>query len=125
MATGNTKRVLALLMPLLGAAALVSPAFGVPPGAVLSVLHSFHVSPNGENPSAALVQGRDGYFYGTCARGGTNGGYGTVFRISTNGVLTSLHSFSGHDGLYPEAGLVEGGKCWWVAAPILRMRLWV
>jgi hypothetical protein len=76
------KRVLALLKPLLCAGAFAFPAVGVQPGAVLTVLHSFHVSPNGENPSAALVQGGDGYFYGTCSGGGTNGGLGTVFRIS-------------------------------------------
>ena len=34
---------------------------------------------------------------------------GTVFRISTNGALTSLYSFTGgHDGGIPYAGLVQG-----------------
>jgi uncharacterized repeat protein (TIGR03803 family) len=59
------------------------------------------------------VQGRDGYFYGTTEYGGTNGisagGYGTIFKISTNGALTSLYSFTGgNDGGYPYAGLVQG-----------------
>jgi uncharacterized repeat protein (TIGR03803 family) len=41
-------------------------------------------------------------------RGGTNG-YGTVFKISTNGALTTLYSFTGgNDGAYPDAGLVQG-----------------
>src|SRR5579863_9852659 len=75
---------LALLMPLFWAAALVLPSFGARAGAVLTTLHSFQVFPNGENPTAGLVQGSDGYFYGTFYSGGTNG-YGTVFRISTNG----------------------------------------
>ena len=35
--------------------------------------------------------------------------YGTVFKISTNGALTSLYSFTGgNDGANPEAGLVQG-----------------
>jgi uncharacterized repeat protein (TIGR03803 family) len=59
-------------------------------------------------PSAALVQGRDGYFYGTTYSGGTNNA-GTVFKISTNGALTSLYSFTGgKDGGNPFAGLVQG-----------------
>jgi uncharacterized repeat protein (TIGR03803 family) len=71
-------------------------------------LHSF-AGDDGAYPSAGMVQGSDGYFYGTTQGGGTNGGgYGTVFKISTNGVLTSLHSFTGDDGLYPYAGLVKG-----------------
>jgi len=37
-----------------------------------------------------LVRGSDGYFYGTTANGGTNGSYGTVFKISIDGVLTSI-----------------------------------
>ena len=55
-----------------------------------------------------LVQGSDGYFYGATEQGGTNN-YGTVFRISTNGALTTLYSFTGgNDGDSPQAGLVQG-----------------
>ena len=50
------------------------------------------------DPNAGLVQGSDGYFYGTTYAGGTND-FGTVFKISTNGALTSLYSFTGgNDG---------------------------
>jgi uncharacterized repeat protein (TIGR03803 family) len=63
---------------------------------------------DGPYPEAALVQGSDGSFYGTTAGGGTNNA-GTVFRISTNGVLTTLHSFTGgNDGGNPNTGLVQG-----------------
>ena len=34
-----------------------------------------------------IIQAADGGFYGT-AQGGTNGGYGTVFHVDTNGVLS-------------------------------------
>ena len=50
----------------------------------------------------------DGTFYGTTGGGGTKGNGGTVFRISTNGALTSLYSFTGgNDGQSP-SGLVQG-----------------
>jgi uncharacterized repeat protein (TIGR03803 family) len=50
----------------------------------------------------------NGNLYGTTAGGGTNGGYGTVFQISSTGALTSLYSFTGgNDGANPQAGLVQ------------------
>jgi uncharacterized repeat protein (TIGR03803 family) len=71
---------------------------------------------DGANPYAGLMQGSDGYLYGTTCAGGTNpgpywDGYGTVFKISTNGAYTSLYSFTGgNDGAYPEGGLVQGSN---------------
>ena len=62
---------------------------------------------NGYNPSAGLVQGSDGNFYGTTAGGGTGGG-GTVFKMTAAGVLTPLVSFHGPDGNSPQAPLVQG-----------------
>ena len=50
---------------------------------------------------AALVQATDGNFYGTTDSGG-GGDAGTVFKITTNGVLTSLYSFEVYDGAYPQ-----------------------
>lgn len=63
---------------------------------------------NGANPSAALVQGPDGNFYGTTYNGGTNGDYGTVFQVTTNGVLTSLVSFNNINGANPQGALALG-----------------
>ena len=40
-----------------------------------------------------LVLGADGNFYGTSEGGGSTGGYGTIFRITPGGVLTTLYSF--------------------------------
>ena len=82
--------------------------FRISTNGALTSLYSFAEGNDGGYPSAGLVQGSDGDFYGTTSGGGTNGGYGTVFKISTNGVLTSLYSFTGgNDGRTPQAGLVQ------------------
>ena len=87
--------------------------FRVTPGGALTTLVSFSGT-DGAGPQAALTLGNDGSFYGTTGEGGItnlNGGwgYGTVFKISTNGTLTSLYSFTGgNDGATPVAGLVQG-----------------
>ena len=67
----------------------------------------------GPYPSAGLVQGSDGNFYGTTYGGRANElppfGCGTVFKISPSGSLTTLWSFDGGtDGANPMAGLVQG-----------------
>jgi uncharacterized repeat protein (TIGR03803 family) len=70
--------------------------------------YSFTGTNDGAKPYAGLVQGSDGNLYGTTSGGGTNG-YGTVFQIGTNMVLTTLYSFAGaSDGGNPHAGLVQG-----------------
>ncbi|HEY1662801.1 MAG TPA: choice-of-anchor tandem repeat GloVer-containing protein [Verrucomicrobiae bacterium] len=67
-----------------------------------------YVFPSGANPVGALTQGWDGNFYGTTSAGGANG-YGTVYRISTDGTFTNLYSFNGGtDGVGPNAALVQG-----------------
>jgi uncharacterized repeat protein (TIGR03803 family) len=47
---------------------------------------------DGSNPYSPLVEGTDGYFYGTTCCGGAYG-VGTVFRISRAGDLTTIYSF--------------------------------
>src|SRR5262249_23737928 len=63
---------------------------------------------NGAYPSNGVFQASDGAFYGTTTAGGTNGGWGTVFRVAADGTLTSLHSFNYQDGAAPVGGLVQG-----------------
>ena len=83
--------------------------FRLSPGGVSANLHAFQggSNPNGGYPQANLIQGTDGWLYGTTTGGGSSGA-GTVFRISTNGVYTTLHSFTGgSDGASPQAGLLQ------------------
>jgi uncharacterized repeat protein (TIGR03803 family) len=62
---------------------------------------------DGESPYGGLVQATDGNFYGTTSSGGANVYYGTVFKITPSGTLTTLHSFDSSDGANPYAGLVQ------------------
>ncbi len=68
--------------------------------------------PGAPGYGAGLVQGADGNFYGTTGFGGSCN-YGTVFKVTPTGNLTTLHSFGtladceyGADGAYPNPGLI-------------------
>jgi uncharacterized repeat protein (TIGR03803 family) len=79
---------------------------------LLSLLASFDGT-NQAQPRAGLALGSDGRFYGTTSAGSDqslNQGYGggTVFQITTNGVLTRLIPFTGNNGAYPYASLTPG-----------------
>jgi uncharacterized repeat protein (TIGR03803 family) len=59
----------------------------------VSVLAAFDLNTKGAFPRAGLMRAKDGAFYGTTASGGASSA-GTVFRVTTNGVLTALASFN-------------------------------
>src|SRR6202050_1835401 len=90
--------------------------FKITPSGTLTTLYSFCPQSgctDGEYPYAGLVQATNGDFYGTTDSGGGDG-YGTVFKITPSGTLTTLHSFCPQgvypdctDGEYPEAPLVQ------------------
>jgi uncharacterized repeat protein (TIGR03803 family) len=88
-----------------------STVFRITSAGTLTTLHSFN-NGDGAAPEATLVQANDGNFYGTTFQGGTStncpGGCGTAFQITSAGTLTVLYSFSGSDGYYIHAGLVQG-----------------
>jgi uncharacterized repeat protein (TIGR03803 family) len=84
------------------------------PAQTFTTLYSFNIADIGAFPTGALLQGTDGNYYGTTTQGGTNAcfGYtcGTVFKITPEGTLTTLHSFNGTDGWWPAAALVQGSN---------------
>jgi uncharacterized repeat protein (TIGR03803 family) len=90
-----------------GGADMDGEVFKITPSGALSILHSFHAT-DGLFPYAGLVLGNDGDFYGTTGYGGANSRYGTVYKITSAGELTTLHSFDGTDGSYIFAGLTQG-----------------
>jgi uncharacterized repeat protein (TIGR03803 family) len=86
-------------------------AFRVSSSGTLTTLHQFR-GPEGAVPNN-LIQGRDGFFYGTTTYGGPGisslfPGFGTVFRMDANGVVTVLHVFPANDaGAFPQP-IVQG-----------------
>ena len=82
--------------------------FEITPTGTLTTLYSFTGGSDGGNPNGNLILGIDGNFYGTTS-GDSTDGYGTIFKITPTGALTTLYSFTGlADGGNPDAGLVQG-----------------
>jgi uncharacterized repeat protein (TIGR03803 family) len=82
--------------------------FKITPGGTLTTLYSFCAQTNctdGLEPDARLVQATDGNFYGTTSGGGN--GWGTIFKITPGGTMTTLHRFDVMDGANPYGGLVQ------------------
>ena len=73
---------------------------------------AYFANTNGSYPTS-LVQAHDGNFYGTTFYGGllipalAPDGYGTVFKMTPKGDVTTLVMFDGLNGLAPDYGLVE------------------
>lgn len=87
--------------------------FRVSTNGELTKLYSFNGSDGQFVVSSGLVEGPDGAFYGMTPEGGPNFygtpfGLGTVFKITTNGVLTSLVAFNATNGSKPFATLALG-----------------
>lgn len=65
----------------------------------------------GSNPQGGVTLGSDGNFYGTTTYGGADG-YGTVFKITPAGTLTTLFSFpnTGADGSNPAFAVFQASN---------------
>jgi uncharacterized repeat protein (TIGR03803 family) len=100
-----------LLVVALGFAAKIASAQTEEPDAAASpkfvTLHSFSGS-DGDTPQAGLVQATNGDLYGTTGLNGANG-WGTIFKITPDSTLTTLHNFCSQpgcaDGSHPAAAL--------------------
>jgi uncharacterized repeat protein (TIGR03803 family) len=93
--------------------------FRIQPGGTTRTLYSFCSQPNcvdGTQPNGSLVLLSDGDFYGSTFSGGNRRGtcedcyFGTIFKITPAGTLTTLYRFCARDGCpdgqNPTAGLV-------------------
>lgn len=84
--------------------------FKIASGGSETVLHSFaYNSSDGGYPTAGLVLGSDGNYYGTTNTGGGSANAGTIFKITPSGSETLLYTFTGgSDGGNPQAPLIQG-----------------
>jgi len=85
--------------------------FSVTTGGVEKVLYSFKGGSDGADPVASLIN-VNGVLYGTTASGGgsakCDGGCGTIFSVTTDGVEKVLYGFKGgSDGADPVASLIN------------------
>jgi uncharacterized repeat protein (TIGR03803 family) len=91
--------------------------FKITPSGALTTVYQFCTQggcADGAGPYGGLVQSTNGDFYGTTFGGGVVGGFGTVFKLASNGTLTTLHSFCAQsgcpDGANPYAGLAQAAN---------------
>ncbi len=89
--------------------------FQITTSGTLTPLYSFTGMADGGLPQGQLVQGADGDLYGTTGNysslssGSNVSAYGTVFKMTAAGALTTLYSFKdGSDGGSPHAGVIQG-----------------
>ena len=81
--------------------------FRITTNGTLTTLVSF-AGTNGSGPPSGVIRAGDGHLYGTTVNSDGGAGYGKVFRLTTNGTLTILHSFTGLDGQFADALLALG-----------------
>ena len=86
--------------------------FKISPAGGFTLLYSFTGLIDGYEPVGRLVCGTDCSFYGVARHRRLNPVelYGTVFKITPSGALTTLHTFGDvvlRDGWYPYAGLMQ------------------
>jgi uncharacterized repeat protein (TIGR03803 family) len=79
--------------------------FKITPKGVFTVLCSLNGTTDGTAPYAGLVQATDGNFYGVTEKAGN--GYGTIFKLSTKGKFSVVHSFNDADGNLPGVALIQ------------------
>ncbi len=83
--------------------------YRISPSGTMTTIYNFCAAggtcTDGAEPFFGLTLGADGNLYGTTNQGGANND-GTVFKITLNGTLTTLHSFDGGDGCTPQGGVM-------------------
>ena len=93
----------------LGNAGSYGTVFTMTPKGKFTVVHQFN-NTDGAYPFGGLILGTDGNFYGQTDLGGASayGAFGTVYKMTPSGKVTTLHSFEQTDGDNPISNLVQG-----------------
>jgi uncharacterized repeat protein (TIGR03803 family) len=81
--------------------------FKLSAGGLFTTLYSFTGGDDGSDCSDGLLLASDGNLYGATQYGGVYG-FGTVFRISLEGTLTTLVQFDGFQGAAAFGTLIQG-----------------
>ncbi|MEK7951765.1 choice-of-anchor tandem repeat GloVer-containing protein [Luteolibacter soli] len=91
--------------------------FRIVPGEEPVIIHQFsnkedaQSAVEGYNASSGLVLGADGALYGSCMYGGANG-YGTIYRISADGVFSVVHDrTAATPGMTHLVAMPDGSLC--------------
>lgn len=82
--------------------------YRVTPQGKITTLYSFTGGNDGGSPSSALVEGPDGNLYGVTSFNSNNTVFGTIYKVTPAGALTTIHTFTGPDGQFPVGELVVG-----------------
>src|SRR5438132_1296180 len=107
MKSNHHKLYAAILVFALAAGKGFAPTNALGSELAVQLLHQF--SEDALRPGC-LLQATDGNFYGLTQGGGTEG-KGTIFQMTTNGLLSTLISFGSTNGSYPSGSsgsLVQG-----------------
>jgi uncharacterized repeat protein (TIGR03803 family) len=82
--------------------------FKMTPAGILSTFAEFgEENVNGRGGASGLIQGSDGNFYGVLPWGGLSDA-GTIYKVSSSGVVTTLATFTYSNGAGPVGQLIEG-----------------
>jgi uncharacterized repeat protein (TIGR03803 family) len=85
-------------------------AYRINTDGVTTKMHSFGFNdsvPEGAYPAGALILASDGNFYGVTTGGGIYNN-GVIFKMTSDGTVTTVHSFTDSEGDSPVGGLLEG-----------------
>lgn len=80
--------------------------YRITPDGSITTVHS--LQDEGFAPTG-LIQAKNGNFYGITNYGGSGSGanVGTIFELTTDGIFTTVHNFTGSDGSGPNPPLVQ------------------
>jgi uncharacterized repeat protein (TIGR03803 family) len=82
--------------------------FKISPAGEFSIVYTFGANSNDGVYPQSLIIATDGNLYGVTQKSGANlSGAGTIFRLTTSGVLTTLYHFAGHNS-GAAASIIEG-----------------
>ena len=81
--------------------------FEITPDGVFTTLHNFTTN-EGTYPLAPLIQATDGNFYGTTSASQNGTGDGTIFEMTADGTLSTIHNFVDAEGSDLQTALIQG-----------------